>query len=150
MSIDIETVQALAELSECTRRKYGAVIIGSNGILLSEGWNARITNCCNGTCVRDRLGFAHGENTDSGGEVHAEQAALINMDWLADNPEAIYVAGIGPEGPYNGFENRPCYSCARMIKYAGIDKVFMPFDDEWQSVHINDILENWERSWEGV
>lgn len=148
--ITVDYVLAIASNSECSRRKYGAVITDLQGEMLSYGYNERVGICCNNTCARDRLQLKHGENTDAGAEIHAEQALLINMNFgYTPTSQNIFVAGSGPEGrPLNGFENSPCYSCARMIKYANFTHVYLPFDSEWEPVSINDIMENWEQSWE--
>jgi deoxycytidylate deaminase len=87
-------------------------------------------------------------NTDAGAEIHAEQAALINY-----NPEVkaktIYLAGLDSNGKLLvGFDNRPCYSCARMIVYAGFTWIYLPIDGDWQPVNIYDVIENWEQNWE--
>lgn len=119
------------------------------GKILAEGSNVRVTNCCNGACVRDTLNIQHGMNTDAGGEIHAEQAALVSLEWDAQHADAIYVAGLDKSGnPMNGFENSPCYSCARMIAYANIEDVYLPVDGEWEKFSIYDIMETWERKWE--
>lgn len=147
----IDYVLKVARLSECTRRKYGAIIWSDYwGLVLTHGYNKRVGTCCNGTCIRDELKLGHGENTDAGAEIHAEQALLVNHRPSSRGTEdlRLYIAGIGPDGtPYNGFENRPCYSCARMIKYAGFNQVYLPFDREWEAISIDDIMENWEKSW---
>lgn len=146
-AVTIEDVLSLASFSECSRRKYGAVITDYSGWPLSTGYNKRVGTCCNGVCVRDRLGMEHGQNTDSGAEVHAEQAALISLRYN-DRGNRVYVAGLDSDGtPFNGFQNRPCYSCSRMLKYGGFETVYLPFDGEWQSVSIDDIMENWELTW---
>lgn len=143
-----EEVRFHASYSQCIRRKYAAFVTNEKGVVLSKGRNERVGKCCEDSCVRDRLELGHGENTDAGAEIHAEQAALITSG-AAWGPYYIYVAGMMPDGtPYDGFDNRPCYSCARMILYSGIITVFLPFDDEWREIAIYDIMENWEKSWE--
>lgn len=148
MSITISQVLNIARASECVRRKYGAIVASSSMQQLSYGFNKRVGTCCNGSCVRDSLQIKHGTNTDAGAEIHAEQAALVNL-WPDSARDSIYVAGIGPDGvPLNGFDNSPCYSCARMIKYVGITDVYLPVDGEWEKFDIEDIMGTWEKSWE--
>lgn len=145
--MDIGFILNTAKQSECTRRKYGAAIVGPQDELLSLGFNKRVGNCCKGVCVRDRLQQAHGTNTDAGAEIHAEQAALINYNHEIQ-AKTMYIAGLDAKGQLlKGFENRPCYSCARMIAYLGLTWIYLPIDGDWQSVNIYDVMENWEQQW---
>lgn len=145
----VNTLYEIARQSECTRRKYGAVITGKySSFELASGYNKRVGTCCNGVCARDSLSLGHGQNTDAGAEIHAEQMALIEFEWDAEHASRIYVAGLDKDGnPMNGFDNAPCYSCARMIKYAGIQDVYLPVDGEFERFDIDDIMETWERTW---
>src|SRR5688572_21403431 len=146
-SIKIEYVLAIARYSPCVRRKYGALIADESNFTLATGYNERVSDCCNEGCVRDELKIQHGRNTDAGAEVHAEQAALINLKSFY-SPMVLYVAGLNKDGvPLNGFDAAPCYSCARMAAYAGIYNIYLPVDDEWEKFDINDIMETWERKW---
>jgi len=87
-------------------------------------------------------------NTDAGAEIHAEQAALVNLGHDTE-PKTMYIAGLDKNGELlKGFENRPCYSCARMIVYAGFTWIYLPIDEDWQPVNIYDVMENWEAEWE--
>ena len=148
-TVNIAYMIKTANKSECVRRKYSAVIISDENLVLSVGYNQRVGNCCNnGQCVRNRLNVQHGTNTDSGAEVHAEQAALIyvNVDSI---PRDIYVLGLDENGKIlNGIQSSPCYSCARMIAFAGILWVCLPVDGKWGRFSIDDIMENREKVWE--
>ncbi len=149
MGVTIEQVLDIARFSPCVRRKYGAAITWEGEAwIIAAGYNERVGTCCNGDCVRDTLQIKHGTNTDAGAEIHAEQAALVQLTTLYGT-RVIYVAGLDREGNLmNGFDNSPCYSCARMIKFAGINDVYLPIDGEWEKFDINDIMETWEKSWE--
>ena len=145
--MDIGFILSLAKKSECTRRKYGAAVVDAEDRVISIGFNKRVGQCCNGTCVRDRLQAAHGTQTEAGAEIHAEQAALLN--WVySPSAKTMYIAGLDDKGQLlKGFENRPCYVCARMIAYVGFTWVYLPIDGDWQAVNIFDIMENWEQQW---
>lgn len=148
--VSIEYMINIANMSECIRRKYSSVIISYEGVVMSVGHNQRVGNCCNnGQCVRNRLNVRHGTNTDSGAEVHAEQAALINANLAYFTPKDIYVLGLDENGIIlNGLQSSPCYSCARMVVFAGISWVYLPVDGEWERFSIDDIMENREKIWE--
>lgn len=153
----LEHVLGIAKRSECTRRKYGAVLHSASweektGIgIYAEGWNKRVTKCCNGgVCARDRLNIVHGTNTDAGAEIHAEQALLLNARGTYGGN--MYLAGYDAHGNVlHGFDAVPCYVCARMIKFAGINHVWLPSEDEntnWEPWSISGIMEKWEETWE--
>lgn len=150
MSITIEQVLDLAKISPCIRRKYGAIIVSRDQIL-SMGSNVRVAGCCNDTdCLRDKIKTPHGTLTEAGAEIHAEQAALIILSVFRSDT-SIYIAGLDKESnPLNGFDNAPCYVCARMIKFAGIKTVFLPVDQKWEEFDIDSIMKTWERSWEDL
>jgi deoxycytidylate deaminase len=118
-----------------------------SGWVFATGYNDAVSTCCDGWCVRDSLNIKHGTNTDAGAEIHAEQAALLNLT-TKNIPMRIYVAGLDKEqNPLNGFDSSPCYSCARMLAYVGIEDVYLPVDGTWERFDIRDIMETWEKSW---
>jgi deoxycytidylate deaminase len=128
-----------AKQSPCVRRKYGAVIFSpvtfvekeSQKVLsesiykLKAAYNERVTKACNDGCLRDCLGIAHAENTDIGGEIHAEQAVLIKSGIKQDG-QFFLLVGTKKGKLLIEADAYPCYSCARMIKFAGFDYVYIP------------------------
>lgn len=87
--------------------------------------NSRVSKCCNDGCIRDIYRIEHGRNTDIGAEVHAEQALIVQGPDTSDQ-NIFMVAGLDREGnPLYGFQSWPCYSCARIIKAAGIRRVWV-------------------------
>jgi deoxycytidylate deaminase len=132
-----------AKKSPCVRRKYGAIFFKDNINVLAH--NKRVSRCCDGICIRDVMSITHGHNTDVGAEIHAEQALLINSNYVAGY--WFLIAGYGKNGqPLYGLENWPCYSCARMIKEAGITRVWVPeVNDTFTSYLIDGILEDYEQ-----
>lgn len=143
----LDTARFFALSSECVRRKYGAIIIDDFGNSVALGTNRRFGKYCSSTlCIRDYCKVPHGERVELGGEIHAEQAALV--DWIK-NPLQIYhilVTGWNHDGKLlDGIENYPCHVCAMMIKYAGFPTVWFPFGNEILPVSIDEILEFYER-----
>ena len=58
--------------------------------------------------------------------VHAEQNALINADPNKMKNATLYIAGFNADG--SAADGKPCLLCRRMIRNAGIAKVFC-FDE---------------------
>lgn len=127
-----------AKESPCVRRKYGAVIVYSDDIKYVAAANLRVTKCCDAACIRDRYGVVHGSRTELGAEVHAEQAALIDAPAKGT---AFVLAGIRDGKELTGVNVYPCLVCARMVKYAGYNYVYMMTDGELTPVSIFDIID---------
>ncbi len=89
-------------------------------------------------------------NTDIGAEIHAEQA-LITIK--AFNPIGTFmIAGLDRKGnPLYGFQSWPCYSCARILKVAGVHTIWVKEDTTiFKSYSIDYILEYYEEEFESV
>lgn len=156
-------VQQTALKSPCTRRKYGVAIFAMDkrtGDIFDAIYaeNARVTDCCNGNaCVRDRLGIKHAQSVEKGAEVHAEQAALIKwnaasaLDWIfviAGYGGGLYPADRKNSQELTGVNLYPCYTCARMIAYAGFPKVYLKnAEGNIESVSIRRIIHERELEW---
>lgn len=132
-----------AKKSPCVRRKYGAIFYTENAYVAAH--NRRVSRCCDGICVRDLMNIQHGHNTDIGAEIHAEQDLLITYGKQENT--LFLIAGYGKTGnPLYGLECWPCYSCARIIKAAGIEGVWVPEkNDEFTRYLIDGVLEDYER-----
>lgn len=143
----IQLAREMALQSPCTRRKYGALI--TNGIDTIVTNNQRVSKCCNTVCVRDALGAYHGERTDVGAEVHAEQAALIRWSKPIDQYTEILIQGFYREQniPGEGIFLYPCHACAMMLKFAGFRYINMTERDQIVSISVAEILEYWEDGW---
>ena len=128
-----------AKDSPCVRRKYGAVIGYTDTIII--GVNLRVTKACDNGCIRNRAGVTHGDRSDLGAEVHAEQVALIE----SQGKGLIFViAGLDSDGKeLTGVQAYPCLTCARMIKYAGYRWVHVKEkrSEQLVAVHIEDIIQ---------
>lgn len=137
-----------AKKSPCVRRKYGAILFYTDEYAAENKFfaahNNRVSNCCNGSCIRDMLSIQHGHNTDLGAEVHAEQSLLVH-NWYHDE-ESFLIAGYDRNGnALFGQECWPCYSCARIVKEAGIKSVWVPMEnEEFETYSIDSILEQYE------
>jgi len=134
------------ENSPCLRRKYGVIIADNYGEYIYAA-NTRVgKECTDKYCIRDMLGVQSNTNTEIGAEIHAEQAALIK--WAKINISTysyhILIAGTNHIGPLDGMQNKPCYACAKMIKFAGFDFIWMPFGDRIAPVSISGVIEEYE------
>jgi deoxycytidylate deaminase len=141
--------------SPCSRRKYGTIIKDNFGNFVF-GTNSRIGKICTDDyCVRDGLNVPSGSNamTEQGGELHSEQAALIEWRKIyneACEPYHILLAGTNRFGNLLGLDSRPCYSCARMIKYAGFDDIWLPFVEGPRPVSVSEVIESYERIYQNI
>lgn len=150
----IPLAEETAKLSECLRRKYGVVIVNKDEVVVT-GANTRVTRCCSDKeCCRNLYKIHHGQNTEFGAEVHAEQAALIN--WIKTEPVSDWsfiIAGFSGDGnKLYGPQLYPCYVCARMIKYAGFKIIYLQRegDNVVIPVTIDHIIEHREKEWNDV
>jgi deoxycytidylate deaminase len=143
----VQLAREMALQSPCTRRKYGALI--TNGIDTIVTNNQRVSKCCNSVCVRDALSLYHGERTDVGAEVHAEQAALIRWSKPIDKNTKILVQGYHRDQQIagEGIFSYPCHACAMMLKFAGFRVVYMTENGNIIGVSLAEILEYWEEGW---
>lgn len=143
----ITLARELAMQSQCVRRKYGVVI--TDGIDTVVTNNQRVTGCCNNGCIKDRLSIEHGQG-DLGGEVHAEQAALIRWHKTVDRKTVVLIQGFYRDNtePMLGEDLYPCYTCARMLKFAGFRYVWLSDKLGLTAVSVSEILEYWEERWE--
>jgi deoxycytidylate deaminase len=122
-----------AEDSPCERRKYGVAIGDSKTETIITANNARVCNSCDDSCIRTKLNLKPGEKTELGGEVHAEQAALIESG-KAREGTIFFLAGIAPWGEL--YDPKPCPACAKMLLFAGYESYItltMDFADDHKS-----------------
>jgi dCMP deaminase len=109
---------ALAELSECSRRKFGAIIIDpESNVALVNGYNGAARGGqrrCGGNveCARDAQGCESGTRLEIGCN-HAEANAIANASRT----------GISTLKKWLIVNGEPCLACAKLIHQAGISKV---------------------------
>lgn len=114
--------QALSELSSCTRRKVGALILDPSTMsIISDGYNGPPRNgpsaCGGDVCLRDELKIKSGEQPALGC-YHAEHNAILNA--------ARH--GARTLGTFMICTTAPCESCAKAIYHAGITHLYVPED----------------------
>jgi len=116
----LKQAQALAELSSCTRRKVGALIIDPVTLsVVADGYNGpprKGPHLCGGDgCLRDRLEIKSGDQTAIGC-YHAEQNAIYNAARHgARTQDTVMIC-----------TTAPCLNCARAIYHAGIKTLYIP------------------------
>lgn len=109
---------ALSELSECSRRKFGAIIIDADSnVALVNGYNGAARGgykrCENNvTCARDTHKCESGTRLEIGCN-HAEANAIANAARM----------GISTLGKWLVVNGEPCLACAKLIHQAGMEKV---------------------------
>lgn len=132
--------------SPCVRRVYASSLFTFDPTTPRHyAHNRRVTTCCDTECIRDVMKIQHGISTDLGAEVHAEQSLLVS-NWDRSSKYYIFIAGWNKAGPLYGLESWPCYSCARIIKEAGLKRVWVPDkEDEFSGYDIDYILDEYNR-----
>jgi dCMP deaminase len=105
----------VATRSTCLRRSVGAVIVRDRRIL-TTGYNGPpkgVEHCDVNGCLREQMGIPSGQRLDICRALHAEQNAIIQaaLHGVSTQGSAIYVT------------LQPCFTCAKMIINAGIERV---------------------------
>ena len=123
----LNIAEAVLERSTCLRRRFGAVIV-YNDAIISTGYNGSIRgeiNCCDtGKCPRIDNNDKPGEGYENCVSVHAEQNALLNIARCEAKGSSLFLVGIDvTSGDY--FPIAPCYICFRLIKAAGVFKIYI-------------------------
>lgn len=114
----VQSCIELAELSSCTRRRFGCVILDpESNVVISDGYNGSMRGCgelCGGTsCDREVQQLKSGSSLEIGC-VHAEQNAIYNAARR----------GISVKGGWLFVNGEPCMLCAKAIAQVGITRVF--------------------------
>lgn len=119
IQIRIEQCLALANASNCPRRKFGALLLDpKRNVVLMDGYNGGPRGggklCGGHRCVRND------ENVESGTRVelgchHAEMNVICNA---AAN-------GVKTDGAWLIVTGEPCIMCSKLIHHAGIEKVIV-------------------------
>lgn len=115
------------ENSQCSRRKYGTIIMDDSGKMVF-GANVRVGRCCTDfECIRDRRETSHSVNVEIGSEIHSEQAVLVDWHREQDIIYQMLLVGVNRRGEllYDR-DSYPCHVCALMIKYAGFAFIWIP------------------------
>ncbi|MCS6856240.1 MAG: deaminase [Sandaracinaceae bacterium] len=117
--IRIEQCLALAQASNCPRRKFGALLLDpKRNVVLMDGYNGGPrggSRLCGGeVCLRDELGIPSGTRIEIGCH-HAEMNVICNAA----------AAGVPCAGAWLIVTGEPCLLCAKLIHHAGITKVIV-------------------------
>lgn len=114
----LEQTIALSEMSECSRRKFGAIIIDpESNVSLVNGYNGGArggSSQCAGAdqCHRDLMQIESGTQLEVGCN-HAESNAIANAARL----------GIPLLNKWIIVNGEPCLACAKLIHQSGLDRV---------------------------
>ncbi len=117
--IRIKQCLALAEASNCPRRKFGALLIDpTRNVVLMDGYNGGPRGggelCDGDNCLRDSMGVVSGTRMEIGCH-HAEMNVVCNA---AAN-------GVPTRGAWMIINGEPCVLCAKLIHHAGILRVLV-------------------------
>ena len=117
--IRIQQCLALAEASNCPRRKFGALLLDpERNVILMDGYNGGPRGggelCGGDACLRDTMSVKSGTRMEIGCH-HAEMNVICNA---AAN-------GVRCRGAWLIVTGEPCMMCAKMIHHAGITKVLV-------------------------
>lgn len=153
-----ERATEVAKKSPCSRRQYGAVILGHTHLSITHGepvaytgYNERVTDCCNGNiCVRDRFKNPNGGRIEQGAEVHAEAAVLLNSGFgrafLSDRD--FVLVGFQNDRELLDTSVYPCHYCAMLIKFCGFTKIYIRNEErKIVPVSIEEILDYRQAEW---
>ncbi len=125
----MEIAVAVSMRSTCLRRRYGAVIVSTDGRIVSTGYNGAPrgrANCVDlGTCLRQENNIKPGTHYELCRAVHAEANAIINGNPLDIVGSTLYLAGTDVATNMPTSQMRPCAMCERLIINAQIARVVM-------------------------
>jgi len=119
VKIRIQQCLALAEASNCPRRKFGALLVDPDrNVILMDGYNGGPRgggHLCGGeVCLRDTMGVTSGTRMEIGCH-HAEMNVICNA---AAN-------GVPTRGAWLIVTGEPCMMCAKLIHHAAIARVLV-------------------------
>lgn len=119
LSVRIQQLQILSTLSNCTRRKIGAMLIDpTRNVVLADGYNGGPRGggllCGGALCDRERQGIPSGTRLEVGCH-HAEANVICNAA----------ATGTKTNGAWILVTAEPCLMCAKLIHHAGVSKVIL-------------------------
>lgn len=117
--IRIEQCLALAQASNCPRRKFGALLLDPvRNVVLMDGYNGGPRGggalCGGERCLRDTLEIVSGTRMEVGCH-HAEMNVICNCA----------AHGVPTRGAWLIINGEPCLLCAKLIHHAGILRVLV-------------------------
>ena len=119
LDIRIEQCLSLAKASNCTRRKFGALLLDpSRNVVLMDGYNGGPRGgghlCGGDTCIRSTGGVKSGTDVQIDCH-HAEMNVICNAA----------AGGVATAGAWLIVNGEPCMMCAKLIHHAGIERVIV-------------------------
>jgi len=120
----MDIAEKTAERSTCERAQVGAVLVKDRRII-STGYNgapAGLPHCSEVGCLIRKVGSEEDLEDHCHRTVHAEQNAIIQA--------ALH--GVSTQGATIYVTHQPCFTCAKMLINAGIDKIIFrrAYEDE--------------------
>lgn len=117
--IRIAQCLALAEASNCPRRKFGALLLDPDrNVILMDGYNGAPrgggTLCGGDVCLRDAQKVPSGTRIEIGCH-HAEMNVICNCA----------ASGVATKNAWMIVNGEPCMMCAKLIHHAGITRVLV-------------------------
>ena len=119
VKIRVEQCLALAEASNCPRRKFGALLLDpTRNVILMDGYNGGPRGggelCGGDVCLRDTMNIESGTRVEIGCH-HAEMNVICNAA----------ASGVACSGAWMIVTGEPCMMCAKLVHHAGIVKVLV-------------------------
>ena len=119
----LKMAEVLSELSTCSRRKVGAIMVDSSWRIVGSGYNGnarRLVHCIDEPCKG--AVYTSGTRLDLCEAIHAEQNALMQCP-DTDKIHAIFVT------------TSPCVHCLKMLMNTSCKYIFFSkyYTDSWQS-----------------
>jgi dCMP deaminase len=119
VAIRIQQCLALAEASNCPRRKFGALLLDpERNVILMDGYNGGPRGgghlCGGDVCLRDTQNVESGTRMEVGCH-HAEMNVVCNAA----------ASGVACRGAWLIVTGEPCVLCAKLIHHAGIVRVLV-------------------------
>ncbi len=119
VGVRIAQCLALAEASNCVRRKFGALLLDpERNVILMDGYNGGPrgggTLCGGKICLRDSDEIESGTRVEVGCH-HAEMNVICNAA----------AGGVACQGAWLIVTGEPCPMCAKLIHHAGIVRVLI-------------------------
>lgn len=117
LKVRIEQCLALAKLSNCPRRKFGALLLDpERNQVLCDSYNGGPRSggelCGGSECLRDKMNIESGTRVEVGCH-HAEQNLICNAA----------ASGVPATGSWLFVTGEPCLMCSKLIHHSGIARV---------------------------
>ena len=113
----LSVARIMATKGNCKKRNYGCAIFSPHGHLVSMGVTHANRECK--TCKRAKEKPGHGY--DKCPSIHAEQHAILNV--IIPPGSIAYLACFDAVTRQEIIDPKPCPTCAKLLKEAGIREV---------------------------